>query len=216
MLEETVASFCLSQTLILLTRPTPTPASPPCRLLFPESHPRACQITFFIASRQKAIWSSWSPLSVGLGSQALLPGPPTHRHRLRVTPRWLPLFIFHPLPPPPPQPQCLSPWAPLPCLGRNNVGCQLALSMQGKRHNFSRLKAYRFFICFSQPGVSPLMANILILGLSYSSSFFLALNLNSMLGKSLCKDRKPRTQHESPPLLASSSLAGEQNCTYWG
>ena len=116
------------------------------------------------------------------------------------------------LPPPPPQPQCLSPWAPLPCLGRNNVGCQLALSMQGKRHNFSRLKAYRFFICFSQPGVSPLITNTLILGLSYSSSFFLAPNLNSTLGKSICKDRKPRTQHGSPALLASSSLAGGLNC----
>ena len=96
MLEETVASFCLSQTLILLTRPTPAPASPPCRLLFPESHPRACQITFFIASRQKAIWSSWSPLSVGLGSQALLPGPPHLPPPIKSHPPLAPSLYFSP------------------------------------------------------------------------------------------------------------------------
>lgn len=146
---QSVASFCLPQTLIPLTRPTPSPGAPrpPLhRLLFPKSHPRACQITYFIAWRQKAIWSSWSPLSVGRRSQGLLPGP-----RLRITPHRPSLFIPpHPHPQHPPQLWCLVPyhWDPASLSWQNNVGCQLVLSAGGKRHNFRRLKAYRFFIWF--------------------------------------------------------------------
>lgn len=91
-----------------LTLPNPTPAPPPRRLLFPEPHPGACQITFFIASRQKAIWSSWSPLSVGCRSQGLLPGPPMKRH----PPPALSLY-FSPPASTPPQLLCLCPSAPL-------------------------------------------------------------------------------------------------------
>lgn len=137
MLEETVASFCLSQTLILLTRPTSTP--PPRRLLFPESHPRACQITFFIASRQKAIWSSWSPLSVGCRSQGLLPGPP---------------IKSHPTPPPRPGPLYFSPPASTPSSAGAGAGvprlCYLVLeeqcglsaciNIQGKAPRFQETK----------------------------------------------------------------------------
>lgn len=143
---QSVASFCLPQTRIPLTRPTPTPAPPPRRLLFPESHPRACQITYFIAWRQKAIWSSWSPLSVGRRSQGLLPGP-----RLRITPHQPSPFIPPSLPP-------ASALVPGPLsLGSGflvlaeQCGLSACIKRRGKRHNFRRLKAYRFFIWFYEP-----------------------------------------------------------------
>lgn len=193
--------------------PTPCPA-PPCRLRSPASHPRACQITLFFAWRQKAIWSSWSLLSVGCRSQGLPPGTPIKSHpplalSLYPSPNLLPT-------PAPPQPWRLAPhhWDPATLSWQNNVGCQLVLVLGGKCHNFRRLKAHRFFILFCEPGVSLLVTNILILR---PPLFLLVPNLVNMLGESLCKDTEPRTQHRSwwevnSSLLGSHSPAGCRSC----
>lgn len=161
MLNETATSFCLSQALIPLTRPTPAPRS--ADFCFSESHPRACQITFFIASRQKShlelLVSTVSGLPFpGSLARPLIRSQTPPALSLYVSPLALPLLgcaAFVPL--------LLSPyhWAAAYLVVAEQ--CRLSALIKcvgwGKRHNFRWLKAYKFFIWFYEPRVSLLVAN---------------------------------------------------------